>query len=274
MQLVLSNNRVVAHGENFLAMGGVVINTETGAKFENATVAECDNCPSDINEVGYEYHAGVFKPCAPYGMGNQKGYVMEVCPDCATPRNSGVLIADIKWSKISSVVCVGESRGCAGVSETFSFPIDKNDIAEYSMLRYKIRGGSFINFGCLPYATNVSAGEVIPILTVDGVTLMKWSVPYKSGTSKKVYEYDRDIPFVDDLILPFNVIVGNGCYSMSTNASGGATNIERSCSLYMPTGDEIDITSIALNMPWAAYSTDDANHYNNANIVIELEGRR
>lgn len=92
MQLVLSNNRIVAHGENFLAMGGVVINTETGAKYENATVAECEGCPSDINEVGYEYHAGTFVPCAPYGKGNNNGYFMEVCESCATPRSSGIPI--------------------------------------------------------------------------------------------------------------------------------------------------------------------------------------
>ncbi len=92
MQLVLSNNRIIAHGENFLAMGGVVINTETGARYENATVAECDGCPSDIDKVGYEYHAGVFVPCAPYGVGNNNGYFMEVCADCATPRSSGIPI--------------------------------------------------------------------------------------------------------------------------------------------------------------------------------------
>ena len=92
MQLVLCKNRVVAHGENFLSMGGVVINTETGAKYENATVAECSCCPSDIDTVGYEYHAGVFVPCAPYGKGNNNGYFMEVCESCATPRNSGIPI--------------------------------------------------------------------------------------------------------------------------------------------------------------------------------------
>lgn len=92
MQLVLSKNRVVAHGENFVAMGGVVINTETGARYENATVAECNGCPSDIDKVGYEYHGGVFVPCAPYGVGNNNGYFMEVCESCATPRNSGIPI--------------------------------------------------------------------------------------------------------------------------------------------------------------------------------------
>lgn len=92
MQLVLSNNRIIAHGENFLSMGGVVINTETGAKYENATIAECEGCPSDIDKVGYEYHAGVFVPCAPFGTGNNNGYFMEVCESCATPRSSGIPI--------------------------------------------------------------------------------------------------------------------------------------------------------------------------------------
>ena len=93
MQLVLSNNRVIAHGENFLAMGGVVINTETGERYERATVSECDSCPSDIDTVGYEYYAGTFVPCAPYGKGDNKGFFMEVCEKCATPRNSGIPIS-------------------------------------------------------------------------------------------------------------------------------------------------------------------------------------
>lgn len=92
MQLVLCNNRVIAHGGNYLSMGGVVINTDTGAKYNNATIAECECCPSDINEVGYEYHAGVFVPCAPYGKGNNNGYFMEVCAECAAPRSSGIPI--------------------------------------------------------------------------------------------------------------------------------------------------------------------------------------
>ena len=92
MQLVLSSNRIIAHGENFLSMGGVVINTVTGAKYENATIAECNGCPSDIDKVGYEYHAGVFVPCAPFGVGNNNGYFMEVCETCATPRSSGIPI--------------------------------------------------------------------------------------------------------------------------------------------------------------------------------------
>ena len=72
-------------------MGGVVINTETGARHENATLAECSDCPSDLGTVGYEYHAGVFKPCAPYGK-SSRGSVMVACHECATPRRSEVSI--------------------------------------------------------------------------------------------------------------------------------------------------------------------------------------
>lgn len=94
MQLVLSNNRILAHGENFFYMGGgVVINTETGTKYENATVAECSDCPSDIDAVGYEYHAGRFVPCAPFGVGT--GNVAVYCDDCKTPRDSGIHISDV-----------------------------------------------------------------------------------------------------------------------------------------------------------------------------------
>ena len=89
MQLVLIKNRIVAYGENFLAMGGTVINTVTGAKYNNATIAECEGCPTDIGTVGYEYHAGVFVPCAPYGKGN--GNIMVACQDdCGAPKDSGI----------------------------------------------------------------------------------------------------------------------------------------------------------------------------------------
>lgn len=94
MQLVLSNNRVITHGENFLAMGGTVINTVTGAKYENATVAECENCPSDIDEVGYEYKGGVFVPCAPFGVGS--GNVAVVCnEDCKAIKDTGIPLNEI-----------------------------------------------------------------------------------------------------------------------------------------------------------------------------------
>ena len=142
MQLVLSNNRIIAHGENFLAMGGVVINNETGAKFENATVAECEGCPSDIDKVGYEYHAGVFVPCAPFGMGDNNGYVMEVCEDCATPRNSGIPIKEIKWQKLGSITERFVSHWNTEGEVTLTFPVSDSVLSEFKQLRYVIKKGS------------------------------------------------------------------------------------------------------------------------------------
>lgn len=121
MQLVLSNNRIIAHGENFLAMGGVVINTETGAKYENSTIAECEGCPSDIDSVGYEYHAGVFVPCAPFGKGNNNGYFMEVCTDCATPRNSGIPIkGGIKYEHLNIADIIAGGLGKTDINLLWS----------------------------------------------------------------------------------------------------------------------------------------------------------
>ena len=89
-QLVLSGNRVIAHGEDcFLSMGGTVICPESGRVYQNATVANVDSYPSDIGEVGYEYHAGQFVPCAPYGKGG--GNLAVLCPnDCKSIKDSGI----------------------------------------------------------------------------------------------------------------------------------------------------------------------------------------
>jgi hypothetical protein len=94
MQLVVSGNRILAHGEGFLAMGGTVIHNETGRVWQSATVVECDCCPTDIDSVGYEYHAGQFVPCAPYGKG--KGNLAVVCNnDCKSIKDSGWNITDL-----------------------------------------------------------------------------------------------------------------------------------------------------------------------------------
>lgn len=94
-QLVVTGNRILAHGEDcFLAMGGTVICTATGRKFENATVVFHDGgIPSDIDTCGYEYHAGEFVPCAPYGKGT--GTLAVVCDECGTIKDSGVSVSNL-----------------------------------------------------------------------------------------------------------------------------------------------------------------------------------
>lgn len=111
MQLVLSGYRVVAHGENFIAMGGTVVNTETNKTYQRATIVECDGCPSDIGEVGYEYHAGVFVPCAPYGKG--KGNVAVLCDDgCKAVKDSGVPFVGLFTPRIIVSAPTGSTVTC------------------------------------------------------------------------------------------------------------------------------------------------------------------
>lgn len=107
-QLVVSGNRVVAYGYDcFLATGGTVVCNQTGRVFQNATIVnECGPLPSDIDSVGYEYHAGVFVPCAPYGKDNGNGEILVACEECATPKTSGKRIGDLapaRWTELGTV---------------------------------------------------------------------------------------------------------------------------------------------------------------------------
>lgn len=94
-QIVISGNRILAHGEDcFLAMGGTVICPDTGKVYQNATVATVDTLPADIDSVGYEYHAGEFVPCAPFGVGS--GNMAVVCgEDCKAIKDSGIPLGRI-----------------------------------------------------------------------------------------------------------------------------------------------------------------------------------
>ena len=196
MQLVLSNNRIIAHGENFLAMGGVVINTETGARYENATIAECDGCPSDIDKVGYEYHAGVFVPCAPFaGNGNNNGFFMEVCESCATPRSSGIPIKKLSWNKIASV---SENISASGGNNEIilEFPVDKSILLNYTRFRYVLKAGATLRM------------SGVCGLTSDYFNFRLW-VNNGTGTGVTCHHYDtgeysdREYILEKDIIMPF-----------------------------------------------------------------------
>ena len=119
MQIVLSGNRVIAHGDNcFLAMGGTVICEETGKAYQNATIAECENCPADIGSVGYEYHAGVFVPCAPYGKDNGNGTILVACEECGAPKDSGLRIDEIIGARLNVTAPVGCEVICTNGDKT------------------------------------------------------------------------------------------------------------------------------------------------------------
>lgn len=113
IQLVVSGNRILAHGEDcFLAMGGTVVCTVTGRVFQNSTVVNHDGAiPCDIDKVGYEYHAGEFVPCAPFGVGT--GNFLVACDDCKTIKDSGIRLSQI------GKVAVVESLGGGSVTVDF-----------------------------------------------------------------------------------------------------------------------------------------------------------
>ena len=96
IQLVISGNRILAHGEDcFLAMGGTVVCHSTGKAYQNATVVIHDGgLPADIDKVGYEYHAGRFVPCAPYGFGD--GDILVACEgDCGAPKRDRAKASEV-----------------------------------------------------------------------------------------------------------------------------------------------------------------------------------
>lgn len=101
MQIVLSNDRVIAHGGEYIAMGGTVIDTANGKAYQSATVVEVNCVPCDIDEVGYKYRAGNFIPCAPYGIDNGNGFIMVACQECATPKRSKIPVENILGARLT-----------------------------------------------------------------------------------------------------------------------------------------------------------------------------
>jgi hypothetical protein len=141
LQIVLSGNRVIAYGDNcFLAMGGTVICEETGKAFQNATIAEVETLPADIGRVGYEYHAGIFVPCAPYGMDNGNGTILVACDECGTPKDSGLRIDEIIGAKLyvtapagCEVICTNGDKTVKGVYKNSVYVCNLTDYGEWTV---------------------------------------------------------------------------------------------------------------------------------------------
>lgn len=123
MQLVLIKNRVVSYGGEYVTMGNTVIDTQSGKVFSGATVAECNGCPPDIGEVGYEYTAGVFTPCAPYGKGD--GNLAVLCNrDCKSIKDSDIPLSRICQTTKTTYKGTGSQSASNPCSITFDFPPD------------------------------------------------------------------------------------------------------------------------------------------------------
>lgn len=264
MQLVLSNNRVIAHGENFLSLGGVVINTETGARYDNATITECEGCPTDINEVGYEYHAGVFVPCAPYGRGNNNGNFMEVCESCATPRDSGLPIKNIKWSTVESVtVNIPDVDSASNLTKNYTFPVTEELLSEYSMLRYVIKAGSTYNLSMVSANENNSRYN-IPVVAVGGIVLHKAITTRKTASGEPTYNAGVSLVFDKDIVCP--CYLTNAGYVMCDFKNPALQIIQA----WTSNGVTVDPLTLSITLP----SKYDDKYYSSASMVIDLEGRK
>lgn len=141
MQIVLSGNRVIAYGNDcFLAMGGTVVCEETGKSYPNATIAEVKTLPADIGSVGYEYHAGVFIPCAPYGMDNGNGTILVACEECGTPKDSGLRIDEIIGARLivtapagCDVVCTNGDKSVKGIYKNGVYVCNLTDYGTWTV---------------------------------------------------------------------------------------------------------------------------------------------
>ena len=140
MQIVISGNRVISYGTGFSVSGDTVENESTGKVYNNATIATVESVPDDIDSVGYEYHAGRFVPCAPYGRGDHNGYLMEACTDCATPRKTEI---PTRWFKWESLATVSASVDSAEKIRSIQFPVD--NLSDYAELRVIMKSGTIKN---------------------------------------------------------------------------------------------------------------------------------
>lgn len=120
IQIVTSGNRVLAHGTGFSVSGDTVENESTSRIYKNATITTVDSVPDDIDSVGYEYHAGRFVPCGPFGIG--KGNVAVLCnEDCKALKDSGIPMEDFAASEYTTY---RPKMSDSGVSLTFNIKPD------------------------------------------------------------------------------------------------------------------------------------------------------
>lgn len=191
MQLVLSNNRVIAHGENFIAMGGTVINTVTGVKYENATIAECEGCPSDIDSVGYEYHAGQFKPCAPYGKGS--GNIAVLCDkDCKAIKDSGISIMTL-FGLLSPLTLLWENASPSSSFSSQTITLSSSDWDFLMLYHYNgveiLPPNKTIYLTTSPNGVNYSDNDIY--FYTDKITTTKTTVKFSAEASIRIRDNDN-----------------------------------------------------------------------------------
>lgn len=164
----------------------------------------------------------------------------------------------LTWETISSLTCVITDSKTA-VNKAFTFPVNNDELRKYSMLRYRIKEGSYLTIGTLPTKVNSSTPKTYQFISVGDVALCQ----YTTSTGSYTYNSNVTINFDVDYVAPRYVMQG-GYYK--ADASGNLSVVDVWC---IATGTNIDPLTISLTMP----DVSDGAYSNRANIVIELEGR-
>ena len=158
-QLVVAGNRVLAYGEDcFISVGGAVICPSSGKAYQNASVVECEAIPTDIEAQGYEYHAGQFVPCAPFGVGD--GNMAVVCgEDCKAVKDSGI---PAQWlGKFAEVSYKGTGTYGAGAPNTVTLdfvPKYVVIVAQYFVVT--AQGGPYMTAADVPCTCFLSGANI------------------------------------------------------------------------------------------------------------------
>lgn len=167
----------------------------------------------------------------------------------------------LTWDKISSITCAVADTQSA-VSETYTFPISYDEVAEYSMLRYRIKAGSYLTIASFQTKVNSTSAKFQVPISSDDAALCKYTIP--TG-NKDEYASNVTINFDKDHISPCYVMQGG---YFKVDSTGTLSVVKDWCVANGTDANPLQIT-IAINKP-----VSGSAYYNNANIIIELEGIR
>ena len=186
-QIVVSGNRILAHGKDcFNAFGDGVFCSNTGRIYEHATAVTVDSVPADIDSVGYEYHAGKFVPCAPFGVGD--GTLAVLCGEgCKAIKDSGFAMSDVRQMGKMKVVDY-KGGGSSSRSETLPFVPKAILIMAQSHLSQSSAAYAFlcgvVGLSWL-FEKDTAVTQCFPLTCEITGTTVKWTASSASGAAAR-----------------------------------------------------------------------------------------
>ena len=192
MKIVTKNNRVVAHGGDYIVMGGTVIDTKSQKMFTEATVVECDSCPPDIDIAGYEYHSGRFFPCAPFGVGS--GNLAVVCnEDCKSIKDSGFSIDTFAGMEVLPYTGTGY-----GIERTLEFKTIEPTIVFFQAQKFVTSSKEVLYSGYVigGFATAIIINSAGAKNTIVGTYIDGKNVVLHEAASETATFNEPDVPYI------------------------------------------------------------------------------